>query len=379
MTLQITHDFVSTLATDAAATARGEVTPDRWNAALNAVMASGFLLGRSSAGNGPVQELDAATARALLGIVLGTGAGNVPLLDGSGKLATSVLPESVVGSLKYKGGWNAATNSPAIPAAAAGNLGWYYIVTTAGATSVSGVNDWQIGDWIVSNGTSWDKIDSSDQVIRVAGLQGDISGAALKAALNLVIGTDVQAYSALLASIAGLNLAGKAGQALVANAGGTGFDLAVASGALPTLIVRDEKPNDTYGGSSAVGWQARTLNTVKVNTISGASLSANRVTLPAGTYLAEATVPAYKVNAFKSRIRNITDGTDLAIGSSEICSSEFVVSAASTIMEYFTISATKIIELQMYGQTASSTAGFGYANNAGTIEVFSMLKLSKVA
>lgn len=95
-------------------------------------------------------------------------------LDVNGKVATAQLPEAVLGAVKYQGGWNASTNSPAIPAASSANLGWYRIVTTAGTTAIDGVSDWQVGDWIVSNGTKWDKVDSSDQVNSVNGKQGTV-------------------------------------------------------------------------------------------------------------------------------------------------------------------------------------------------------------
>jgi hypothetical protein len=47
-------------------------------------------------------------------------------------------------------------------------------VTTAGATNISGITDWKVNDVIVSNGTTWDKFDHSDQVASVAGRQGDV-------------------------------------------------------------------------------------------------------------------------------------------------------------------------------------------------------------
>ena len=95
-------------------------------------------------------------------------------LDANAKIPTGQLPESILGAMKYQGTWNASTNSPAIPAASNANNGHYRIVSTAGATLIDGVSDWQVGDWIVSNGTTWAKIDSSDQVNSVNGKQGTI-------------------------------------------------------------------------------------------------------------------------------------------------------------------------------------------------------------
>lgn len=113
-------------------------------------------------------------------------------LDATGKVPVSLLPAALLGAVSYQGVWNANTNTPTIPAASAANKGWYYRVSVAGTTTVSGESDWQIGDWITSNGTSWDKTDNTDQVVSVAGLQGSITAAALVTALAAVTLTGVQ-------------------------------------------------------------------------------------------------------------------------------------------------------------------------------------------
>lgn len=92
-----------------------------------------------------------------------------------GKVPTSQLPSAILGALSYQGTWNASSNLPAIPAASDSNKGWYYVVNVAGATPVSGVSDWEIGDWLVSNGTSWGKVDNSDKVSSVAGKTGAVT------------------------------------------------------------------------------------------------------------------------------------------------------------------------------------------------------------
>ena len=117
----------------------------------------------------------------------GSSAGNVPVLDSMSKLSSSLFPDALLGAVRYQGGWNASTNTPNLPTPAAANKGFYYIVTAAGSSALAGQNgpitDWQIGDWAVSDGTFWEKVDSSDQVISVAGLQGVVTALALTAAL----------------------------------------------------------------------------------------------------------------------------------------------------------------------------------------------------
>lgn len=63
--------------------------------------------------------------------------------------------------LTYLGGWNASSNTPTI-VSGVGTNGDYYIVTTAGTTNIDGISSWGVGDWIIFNGTVWQKIDNSD-------------------------------------------------------------------------------------------------------------------------------------------------------------------------------------------------------------------------
>lgn len=66
-----------------------------------------------------------------------------------------------IGALNYKGTWNASTNSPAL-ASGVGTKGDYYVVSVAGGTTIDGESLWGVGDWIVFNGTAWQKVDGGD-------------------------------------------------------------------------------------------------------------------------------------------------------------------------------------------------------------------------
>lgn len=94
-------------------------------------------------------------------------------LDGSGKLTTAQIPASLVGAVAYQATWNANTNSPAL-ASGTGTKGFYYVVATAGATSLDGVSDWALGDWVIFNGTAWQKVDNTDSVTSVNSLTGAV-------------------------------------------------------------------------------------------------------------------------------------------------------------------------------------------------------------
>lgn len=114
------------------------------------------------------------------------GLGNVPnlaagvanglaTLGADGKLTAAQLPAAVGGGLVYDGVWNASTNTPAIPTAAPTNAGHYYKVAVAGTTNINGNAVWAPGDWIISNGSTWDRIVNAESVSSVAGKTGAIS------------------------------------------------------------------------------------------------------------------------------------------------------------------------------------------------------------
>ena len=73
------------------------------------------------------------------------------------------------GNISYKGGltdngtWDALLNVPPL-ASGVGVNGEYYIVSVAGTTNLDGITDWEIGDWAIFNGTTWQKIDNTDAI-----------------------------------------------------------------------------------------------------------------------------------------------------------------------------------------------------------------------
>ena len=111
----------------------------------------------------------ASTLNDLLPVQTGN-AGKFLTTDGT----TTSWASIAAGGLNYQGTWNASTNTPTL-ASGAGTNGYYYIVATAGSTNLDGITDWQIGDWLLFNGTVWQKIDQSDLVTSVNGQTGAVS------------------------------------------------------------------------------------------------------------------------------------------------------------------------------------------------------------
>lgn len=108
----------------------------------------------------------------------------------SGKFLTtngSVLSwASVAGGLSYQGTWNASTNTPTL-ASGVGTNGYYYVVATAGSTNLDGITDWQIGDWLLFNGTAWQKIDQSDIIQSIASADASVTVTTTGSAVDLAV------------------------------------------------------------------------------------------------------------------------------------------------------------------------------------------------
>jgi hypothetical protein len=83
-------------------------------------------------------------------------------------------PSLLLGTVTYKGTWSAATNTPTLvdPPSAITN-GNYYVVDAAGTQFTLVFN---IGDWIISNGSTWEKVDNTDAISSVFGRTGAVVG-----------------------------------------------------------------------------------------------------------------------------------------------------------------------------------------------------------
>lgn len=93
-------------------------------------------------------------------------------LDGAGRVPTSQLP---VSAMEYKGTWNATTNSPAL-VDGTGSAGDLYRVSTAGTQNLgSGAITFDVGDYVIYNGTTWEKGDTTDAVSSVFSRTGAVT------------------------------------------------------------------------------------------------------------------------------------------------------------------------------------------------------------
>jgi len=141
------------------------------------------------------------------------------------------------------------------------------------------------------------------------------------------------------------------------------------------LHIQDQKSSGTDGGDRNVGIQTRDLNTIRTNEITGASLSSNQITLPAGTYYIKAETDTYgdgaKVQAY---LYSVTDGSNEIIGNSTV--GNYIRSAS--VIGRFTTDTTRVYELRQYSSGAKATNGLGLASGQ-TTEIYTDVQIWKVA
>jgi hypothetical protein len=153
---------------------------------VTSVDVSGGTTGLTTSG-GPITAAGTITLGGTLGIANG-GTGQTTAnaafnalapsqTSNSGKFLTTDGTDAswvtITGTISYQGTWNASTNTPTITSGVGVN-GYYYVVSVAGSTNIDGITDWQIGDWLIFNGTAWQKIDQSNTVTSVAGRTGAV-------------------------------------------------------------------------------------------------------------------------------------------------------------------------------------------------------------
>lgn len=107
-------------------------------------------------------------------------------LDNGGKVPVANLPASV---MTYLGTWNATTNTPTL-VNGTGDPGDLYIVSVAGTHNFGAGNiTFEVGDWVMYNGTIWQRSDMSDAVSSVFGRQGAVTAQAGDYTASLITNT----------------------------------------------------------------------------------------------------------------------------------------------------------------------------------------------
>ncbi len=326
--------------------------------------------------NGGTGAIDAPGARASLGLGTaalldsGTSTGNVPLLDGTGKIPSSLLS---VSGLSYKGSIDLSTD-PATPVDASGS---YYIVTVAGNQTQGGSLAYLPGDWMISNGIAWDRITNSATVASVAGRTGAVQlssadlgdfSTAAKSSGNVLTWNGSQ-WAPAAGSGGGVSVS-----APLASSGGSSPTIslpAAASGVSGHLTAADWATFNAKGSVSSIA----TSGPLTGGPItSSGTLGINQASVAQDGYVAAADFAAFALGASRAAALNGTsylkaDGTVSATGALNLGGNQLSGLAAPTVA---TDAATKAYVDNMTGGlvwrasvTNLAASDPGVASNSG--------------
>ena len=302
---------------------------------------------------------------------------------------------NAIGSLVYKGTWNASTNSPFLQSGV-GNKGDYYVVNVAGTTNLDGITDWQVGDWAVFNGSTWQKIDNTDQVLSVNGYQGVV----------VLTATDVGATPNTAYVIAGTGLSGGGrltGNVTLTNAGVTAFntrtgsvtlsssDVTTALGYTPgtgnVASVTATSPVASTGGNNPV-ISMPAANSTTNGYLTSTDWSTFNSKQPAGSYVTSVsatapvastggTTPTISMSAANATTNGYLTSTDWNTFNNKQPSGSYVTSVSGTATRISsTGGTTPVIDLVT---TAVTAASYGNASTVSTFTVDAYGRLTAAA
>ncbi|MDH6294690.1 hypothetical protein [Agrobacterium fabrum] len=147
----------------------------------------------------------------------------------------------------------------------------------------------------------------------------------------------------------------------------------LASDLYASALLQDQKPSGTNGGSSAAGWQTRTLNTEVFDPSGIVTLASNQFTVAVDCDCQFFT-PTYHPTGtvVKARIFNVTDSTPVGYSFSG-----YVKDNVLGVTGDARLLAGKTYRLDMYVGAAQSSTGLGGAVSDGSIEIYSYVKLRR--
>lgn len=196
-------------------------------------------------------------------------------LDGGGKVPLAQLPATV---LEYLGTWDASTNTPTL-ADGTGVSGQFYITNVAGTQNLgSGSQTFAVGDWVMYDGSIWERVINSNAVASVNGSTGAVTVNAINQLTGDVTAGPASGSQSKAATIAaGAVTASKLGSVtdgLTLDQSGSGSTLEVKAGGIS---------NTQVSSSAAIAYSKLALSNSIVNAdiASAAAIAYSKLNLSA--------------------------------------------------------------------------------------------------
>jgi hypothetical protein len=225
--------------------------------------------------------------------------------------------------------------------------------------------------------TTWVNDVTAINATRMNHLEGGVDDVDQALADHLADTTDAHDASAISVLDTGSNFTGSDVEAVLAELQDN-ID-SVSGGTLSYVKLSDQKTQNTGGGAGSTGsFNTRTLNTEDSDTDGVCSLSANQITLSAGTYECRITVPGWACGRHQARLQNTTGATTLLLGTTAYAASSSTDQTQSFVTGKFTVAASQALEVQQRISAVQGTESLGLACNF-TTEIYTVAEFWKVA
>jgi len=278
---QINATIPNTGLTNSSVTYNGVTVALGASGTITATTTSALTIGTGLSGTSFNGSAPVTIAIATTGVTAGTYGSSsvVPVLTVNTQGQITSISTQASNAPAYQGTWNANTNSPTLTSSV-GTSGYYYVVTTAGNTTLNGVSGWNIGDWAIFSNGAWQKIPGSTTEsftnlittnLQVGGLTGFVYA-------NNTTGYATAATTAQLLSLLGTTPVANGGTGLTSLTAGS---LVYGNGtsAYNTLAIGSANQILTSTGTAP---QWSTLSGVAVTTFSGGTTGLTPSTATSG-------------------------------------------------------------------------------------------------
>ena len=141
-------------------------------------------------------------------------------------------------------------------------------------------------------------------------------------------------------------------------------------------VIADQKAQSSQGGAFTTGaWRTRDLNTEIADADGIVSISSNQFTLGAGSYMIRGYASVYRTNGHQTRLYNVTDSSEVAIGCNGMSHASYYTMNPSVVTGRATITGDTVFEFQHRCASTVNTYGFGqyiaWGNNQyALVEIF---------